>query len=175
MKKIDKKLSLEESNFYDLIRILKKYALSSNEKPNSKSIYKPKKNNDIIVKHHPYLVYKSILGNEYRDKEAELYERKITLNDWNDFLKDFSMRYPGRMERAKHKFELFIYLEKHSFCIDISENEVRTKIMEVPMPDEITGDHNGKLALSFERAIKEQIFKYISQTQTNIDVLTQLI
>ena len=85
------------------------------------------------------------------------------------------MRYPGRMERAKHKFELFIYLEKHNFCIDISENEVRTKIMEVPMPDEITGDHNGKLALSFERAIKEQIFKYISQTQTNIDVLTQLI
>lgn len=175
MKKVDEKLSLEESNFYDLIRILKKYALSSNEKTNSKSTSKLKKHNTIIVKNHPYLVYKSILGNEYRDKEAELDERKITLNDWNDFLKDFSMRYLGRIERAKHKFELFIYLENHNFCMDISENDVRTKIIEVPMPDEITGGHNGKLALSFENAIKEQIVKYISQTQTNIEVLKQLI
>lgn len=138
--------------------------MSSNEKLNSRSIYKSKKHNAIIVKNHPYLVYKGILGNEYRDKEAELDERKITLNDWNDFLKDFSMCYPSRMERAKHNFALFIYLGKHNFCIDISENEVRTKIMEVPMSDEITGDHNGKLALSFERTIKEQIFKYISHT-----------
>lgn len=43
MKKVDEKLSLEESNFYDLIRILKKYALSSNEKTNSKSTSKLKK------------------------------------------------------------------------------------------------------------------------------------
>ena len=54
-------------------------------------------------------------------------------------------------------------------------SEIRTKIIEVPMPDEITGGHNGKLALSFENAIKEQIVKYISQTQTNIEVLKQLI
>lgn len=175
MKKVYKEFSVEKSNFSDLINILKKYALSSNEKPNSRNIYKSKKHNAIIVKNHPYLVYKSLLGNEYRDKKEELDERKITLNDWNDFLKDFSMRYPGRMERAKHKFELFIYLEKHNFCMDISENDVRTKIMEVPIPDEINGDHNGKLALSFERAIKEQIVKYISQAQTNIEVLKQLI
>lgn len=174
MKKGYKEMSVEESNFYDLIRILKKYALSSNEKTNGKSISKSKKHNAIIVKNHPYLVYKSILGNEYWDKKAELDEREITLNDWYDFLKDFSMRYPGRMERAKHKFELFIYLENHNFCVDISENDVRTKIIEVPMPNEIIGGHNGKVALSFETVIKDQIIKYKSQRHTNIDILRKL-
>lgn len=172
MKKVYKKMSEEEANFYELISILKKYALSFCKR--YRSVYKSTKYDAIIVENHPYLSYNAVVGKEYMRKRAEFEERKISLKDWNVFLKDFSRRYPGKIERASHKFKLFIYLENHNFCVDISENGVRTKIMEVPMPDKITGDPNGKLALSFEGAIKEQIVKYISQTQTNIEVLKRL-
>ena len=171
---MNKKASEEAVVFNDLVGVLKKYALSCGAKPSNRNVYKSRKHKAIIVKKHPYLHYRVVLGAVYRAKESEFNRREISLNDWYVFLSEFSKKYPGRIDRAKHDFKLFIYLESHNFCVDISENDVRTKIVALPMPDEVTGGPNDHLAVSFEHAINSQIMKYISQTQTNIEVLTKL-
>ena len=169
-----KSVASEDAKFYALIDILKKRALSCGDKSSNRNVFKSNKHKAIIVRRHPALGYNVILGNEYQQKVAELKAQKISLTDWTNFIGDFVSRYPGKLERAKHKFKLFIYLENHKFCVDISENDVRTKIVALPMPDKVTGGPNDHLAVSFEHAINSHIMKYISQTQTNIEVLTKL-
>lgn len=172
--KMTKSVASEDAKFYALIDILKKRALSCGAKSSNRNVFKSNKHKAIIVRRHPALRYNVILGNEYQQKAAELNARKISLKDWAKFLGEFFKKYPGRIDRAKHDFKLFIYLESHNFCVDISENDVRTKIVALPMPDKVTGGPNDHLAVSFEHAINSQIMKYISQTQTNIEVLTKL-
>lgn len=164
----------EKTNFCKLINILKKCAFGCGVKSSNRNIYNSKKYNAIIVKSHPYLSREVILGKEYREKEQSFYDRQITLEEWYNFNKEFDAKNPGKLERVRHQFKLFVYLQKHNFCIDISENDVRTQIIEIPMPNKITGDHNGALALSFEHALNKQLIKYISQIQTNIEILREL-
>ena len=164
----------DESNFYALVNILKKYALGCGVKPTNRNIYKSKKYNAFVVKNHPCLSRKCILGREYMEKQNLFDDRQISFEEWNNFNNEFNTKNPGRSERTRHNFKLFIYLQNHNFCVDISENDVRTQIIEIPIPNKIIGGHNGTLANSFERALNKQLMKYISQLQTNIDVLKKL-
>jgi len=166
--------SLEENNFEVLIHNLKKYCLSHNIKNRHLDVYKSTKYQAIVAACCPYFDRMVILGSEYSKKKYDFDNRIISLEEFGRFTENFSKLHPDLIEKASHKFKLLLYLRNNRFCVDVLENEVRTQIIAIMMPNKITGDHNGKTALNFENAIRYQVQKYLTQGTTNIDILTEL-
>ena len=172
---ITKKLkSLEENNFEILVRDLKKYCLSHNVKNRHCDVYKSNKYQAIVATCCPYFDRLVILGSEYAKKKSDFDDRIISLEEFGRFTESFSKLHPDLIEKASHKFKLLLYLRDHRFCVDVLENEVRTQIIAVSIPDKIIGDRNGKTAQNFENAIRCQVHKYLTHSTTNIDILTDL-
>lgn len=139
--------------------------------------YKTEKSNKcraFIADKNPFLSDTYILGIEYVKKRIDAYSQVISHDEFIAFHNEFKKHHFYKLEKAENKFELVIYLEDDMFCLDIRENKVRTKLIEIKMPSEFIGDHNTGTVSNFEKCINNQIKKYLSQKQTNIDIIKSI-
>ena len=166
-----------KKNFDLLVHNLRKYCLDFDNlygnKKYPKRTYFSKKYNAYISERPVYSG--RISGLEYHNKQIEFWQNRILKEDFEKFHNEFVAKNPWYPEiRLDGKFRIFTYLENDTFCLDIEENKVRTKLIAIKVPEKIIGDHNGATAWAFEHSINHQIDKYLKQKQTNIDIITEL-
>ena len=168
------KRNLCKQNFERLVQNLRKYCLDYDSlygsRKHPKRTYFSKKYNSYISERTVYAG--RICGLDYQNKQMDFSRNKISAEEFKAFHDNFVEQNPWFPEvRLDGKFRVFIYLENNNFCLDIEENKVRTKLVDIPVPEKIIGDHNGDTACRFERCINRQIDKYLRQKHTNIDII----
>lgn len=171
------KRNLYKQNFDRLVQNLRKYCLDCNALYGSqkypKCTYFSKKYNSYISERTVYAG--QIAGLDYNKKQMDYFRNEISEEEFKNFHDKFIEQNPWFPEiRLDGKFRVFVYLENNNFCLDIEENKVRTKLVEIPVPEKIIGDHNGDTAWRFEQCINRQIDKYLRQKHTNIDIIRAL-
>lgn len=159
-------------NFEELVAILEKYCFGTHGKKHK--IIRSKKYNAIIVTNNQFLRREYVLGPELISLERKMDNREIDYQTFSDEYKKYSKEHPLLMDKSTHSFKLFVYLENDKFCVDIQENGVLTKLVEIDVPDKIIGGHNGEMASAFEQCIDGQIIKYMGQERTNIEIIRNL-
>lgn len=168
-----KKISTKK-NFENLVSALKKCLLDNLYAEDLRKTYFSKKHNAYISERTPYLFLMGpssqyfLLANQYRNDEItrEIFELK---------LKELNNKYSNIYRKTGHKLKLFVYLENDRFCADISDNDVRTKLLEIELPEKISCDHNNSIIIRFENTIKKQLGQYINQFHSNIQVIYALL
>ncbi len=171
------KRNLCKQNFERLVQNLRKYCLDYDSlygsRKHPKRTYFSKKYNSYISERTVYAG--RICGLDYSKKQMDYLRNEISFEEFKAFHDKFVEQNPWFPEvRLDGKFRVFVYLENNNFCLDIEENKVRTKLVDIPVPEKIIGDHNGDTAWRFEQCINHQIDKYLRQKHTNIDVITVL-
>lgn len=159
-------------NFECLVGVLEKYYLNSGI--HKSKIRKSKKYNAFIITNNWFLRREYVLGPELISLEKKMDNLEIDYQTFSNEYKKYRKEHPLLMDKSTHSFKLFVYLENDKFCVDIQENGVLTKLVEVDVPDKIIGGHNGETALVFGRCINEQIIKYMGQERTNIEIIRNL-
>lgn len=171
------KRNLYKQNFDRLVQNLRKYCLDYDSlygsRKHPKRTYFSKKYNSYISERTVYAG--RICGLDYSKKQMDYLRNEISFEEFKAFHDKFVEQNPWFPEvRLDGRFRVFVYLENNNFCLDIEENKVRTKLVDIPVPEKIIGDHNGDTACRFERCINQQIDKYLRQKHTNIDILRTL-
>ena len=171
------KRNLYKQNFDRLVQNLRKYCLDCNafygSQKHPKCTYFSKKYNSYISERTVYAGRMS--GLDYNKKQMDYFRNEISEEEFKNFHDKFIEQNPWFPEiRLDGKLRVFVYLENNNFCLDIEENKVRTKLVEIPVPEKIIGGHNGDTAWRFEQCINRQIDKYLRQKHTNIDIIRAL-
>ncbi len=159
-----------KKNFENLVSALEKYLLDSQYACHLRKNYFSKKYNAYISERAPYLFldwpqhqYFQLM-NRYRNNE-------ISKDVFDLEFKELKTQYGNAYKKMRHKLRLFVYLDTNKFCVDISDNDVRTKLLEIDLPEQVSCSHTNTVVIAFENTIKNQLRKYIYQPHSNIEIL----
>ena len=147
-----------KKNFENLVSALEKYLLNSQYARHLRKNYFSKKYNAYISERAAYL-FLDWPQYQYFQLMNRYYNNEISKDDFDLKFKELKTKYGNVYKKMEHKLRLFVYLDAGRFCVDISDNDVRTKLLESDLPQQVSCSYNNPIVRTFENAIREQLSK----------------